>query len=76
MPRLIASRTEKAMRPIEPFSRIVVTPEWSIARALTVALMSSRSSPWAARSSPRVPSPMPTRWVCPSTSPGRIVASP
>ena len=39
MPRLIASRTEKAIRPIEPFSRIVVTPEWSIARALTVALM-------------------------------------
>ena len=43
----------------------------SIARALTVARTSSRSSSWTARSSPRVPSPMPTRWVCPSTRPGQ-----
>ena len=74
--RRMPSRSEKATLPLAPFSRSVVTPEWSRVRAFLAAWSSRMSSSSFAMSSPSVPSPGATRCVWASTRPGRIVAAP
>ena len=56
-----------------PFSRMVVTPVKSEARALRADWRASTSSGRVARSSPARPSPKPLWWVWQSTMPGITV---
>ena len=67
---------ENATLFLAPFSRAVVTPASRNVLAFFTALISKMSSSSAPVISPCVPSPGAIMWVCPSTSPGRMVEFP